>query len=89
MTWFWIALIYFYEAMTFLRAEYFMRSPPYIGMDTRGFVFPIRRTWFIAGYDMWIGTYLDRKNGIAYWFPIPFIGMKMKRVAPDRVEGTK
>ena len=80
MIWFWIFLIYLYEAATFLRAEWFMRSPPY-KTDARGFVLPMKRTWFIAGYDMWIGTYLDHKNFTAYWFPIPFIGLKLERSA--------
>jgi len=39
----------------------------------------LRTKWFIAGFDMWIGTYIDRPNKMAYWFPIPFVGQKFWR----------
>ena len=54
---------------TFFRAEWYVLSLPIYGAERK-------REWVFASYDVWIGTYLDKKHFAAYWFPVPFIGMK-------------
>ena len=58
--------------VTFLRAQWFMVCPPNPPGKLRG-------RWFMAGFDMWLGVFLDRKNKTAYWFPVPFVGRKYWR----------
>lgn len=67
---------------TWLMAEWHMVSPPNPPTGR------ITRTWFVAGYDKWIGLfqqegteskgYCDKK---AYWFPIPCVGVRFERRA--------
>lgn len=57
---------------SFLRVIWFMVCPPQpVGKLTSN--------WVIAEFDMWIGAYIDRKNNIAYWFPLPCVGKKYER----------
>ena len=74
-------LLFSFEVVTFLRAEAFMITPP----NPYGV---LRRKWFFAGYDMWIGTYTcagTKEKGYwdkkAYWFPVPCVGLKYWRDA--------
>ena len=55
--------------VTFIRAESYVLLLPLNGAERH-------REIVFASFDMWIGTYLDKKCFAAYWFPIPFIGMK-------------
>jgi hypothetical protein len=70
----WVFACYFlWAVVTHLRAEWFMVCPP----NPPG---KLRHTWFVAHYDMWIGTYLHQgPDKRAYWFPIPCVGIKYWR----------
>ncbi len=38
-----------------------------------------RRVWWqviFRWYDLWVGFFYDRKNGILYFFPLPCIGIR-------------
>lgn len=37
-------------------------------------------SFFFAWYDLWIGFYYDRKNGVLYVCPLPCCVLKMERV---------
>lgn len=74
MIWLAIFVVWMFWSITFLRCEWFMVQP-----HKRPRSGKLRHSWFIAEYDMWIGTYIDRKNDIAYWFPLPFVGLKLWR----------
>ena len=55
--------------VTFLRAECYVLLLPINDAERK-------RELVFASFDMWVGTYLDEEHFAAYWFPIPFIGMK-------------
>jgi hypothetical protein len=63
---------YFWAMITWIRANWFMLCPP----NPPG---KIRAKWFIAGFDMWFGVFIDHKTKTAYWFPLPFVGRKYWR----------
>jgi len=67
-----LSLWFIWAMVCFLRAQWFMVCPP----NPPG---SIRSKWFIASFDMWMGTFIDRKTKTAYWFPVPFIGKKYWR----------
>jgi hypothetical protein len=70
--WLWFFVWYLWAAGTFIRAQWFMICPPNPPGD-------IKSKWIFAGYDMWIGTFVDKNKKHAYWFPIPFVGKKYWR----------
>ena len=74
MAWFNTAysLYLLYLMGTYLYALWFMTCPP----NPPG---KLRRQWFIADYDFWVGCYLNRTSKEAYWMPVPFIGVKFWR----------
>jgi len=67
-------------AFMYLRAEWFMVSPPNPPATK------IWRRWFVAKFDKWMGLYehegtesRDYFDKVAYWFPLPCIGVKLSR----------
>jgi hypothetical protein len=80
-----LLILFLWLSVTYLRAEAFMVWPP-------NPVGEIKRTWIFAEYDMWIGVYIQRKpltEKRAYWFPVPFVGLKIERVETGRGEKGK
>lgn len=63
---------FLWAMITYLRARWFMVCPP----NPAG---KLRSRWFVAGFDMWLGVFTDSKTKTAYWFPIPFVGIKFWR----------
>jgi hypothetical protein len=66
--------------VTYLAAEWYMVCPPNPSLTK------IRRRWFVANYDKWVGLYehpglesLGYMDKAAYWFPLPCVGIKFYR----------
>jgi len=73
--------------VTWLLAEGHMLFPP------KPSQIKIKRTWFVARYDKWMGLYevygtkdADYSDKRAYWLPLPCVGMKLEYAKSDRKE---